>query len=264
MGQYRAVASILVDLESTGSWYDDSLVLSIWEVVTTTGAFSSFLSHLDQSRSNLTSVSKGKSGPGSSLLSSDRWLASQLGIALIRLCLQKKDWHNGYAVLRTLHTFDIPYVTLSQPSSKLPLLVFSPPTPFTVAFMAANLCLHIINRGTSSAMEVLRGSSWAKASNAEEAMQRVELIISVARQGLSAGMLMEVQECLEKVSDDSLPEKFAPEVTDLYNKLLLAVLEQGDTGLAITVYSSIKKGNFQCRPGTFTLLLKAICDTNQV
>ncbi len=209
MGQFGAVTSILVDLQSTTSWYDDSLVLSIWDILATSqaqkpaAAFSSFLNHLDKSRSSsFNPVNRGgKSGPGSSLLSSDRWLASQLGIALIRLYEQKKDWHGGFSVLQTLHLYKIPYVKLSQPPSNLPILVFSPPTSCGVALMAAGLCLHI-HHGTTSAMEVLDSSDWVEAVGEEEELQRLELILSVARCSLEGGMLSDAKICLDKVYEE--------------------------------------------------------------
>lgn len=271
MGQLRAVASVLVDMESTASWYDEPLVLSIWEVLTnsiirkTSSTFSSFLSHLDQCRSNLRPADGVKRGqhPGSSLLSSDRWLVCQLGIALLRLHEQNEEWQAGFSILQHLHSFDLCYVKLTLPLSTLPPLVSSSPSPCSVALTAVNLCLHT-DQGTSSAMEVLRGSDWVEATCTEELCRRTEMIIAVAQNSLNTGMLEDVEKCLDSVSSEGLLEKFVPLLTDIYNKLLQAVLEARDMQLALRVSGMMKRVKLQCLPSVFSCLLQTLCEGGQV
>ena len=268
LGQFRAVTSILVDLQSTSSWYDDSLVSCLWDILSSctlrpAAAFSSFLSHLDSSR---LSVSHGfsKLSPGSCLLSSDRWLVSQLGISLIRLGEQKRDLKMGYSIIQCLRQFGVPFAKLSQPPSNLPLLVYSPPTPCGVTIAVVSLCLCVDN-GTSTALEIL-SSSGADCGEAtpEEACQRAELVLSAAQHGLESEMLQEVASCLEKAIDGKFPQKLLPQAADLLNKLLSTVLGKRNRGLALRVYESIKTLRLQCRPRSFSLLLKLLREDYQV
>jgi len=273
LGQFRAVTSILVDLESTTSWYDDHLVSCLWDILTSTAlrpsaAFSSFLNHLDKSRLSLshggTSAGLSRCSPGSCLLSSDRWLASQLGIGLIRLGKQKKNWQMSYSIIQTLRRFNIPFAKLSQPPSNLPLLVNSPPTPVGVTISAAGLCLCVEN-GAATALEILGGSGAdCVEATLEEACHRAELVLSAAQRGMVSELLLEVMSCLEKAVDGKFPPKFLPQVTDLLNKLLSTVLEKRDVDLALRVYESIKSLHLQCRPRTVSLLLKCLCEDSQV
>lgn len=272
MGQFRAVASILVDMESTAIWYDEPLVLSIWDVLLnstirkTSSTFSSFLSHLVQCRSNLRPASGDKHGqhPGSSLLSSDRWLACQLGIALLRLHEQKQDWQAGFSILQLLHSFNLRYVELSQPLSNLPPLLSSRPSPCSVALTAVNLCLQNVEEGTSSAMEVLRGSDWVGASCTEELCRRTEAIITVAQMSLSTGTLDDVKVCLDAILSEGLMEKFVHVVTNLHNKLLQASLEAHDIQFALRVIGAMKHAKLQCLPCVFSQLLRILCEADEV
>ena len=272
MGQLRAVASILVDRESTASWYDEPLLLSIWEVLTnsiirkTSSTFSSFLTHLDQSRSTLRPANGAKRDHqhlGLSLLSSDRWVASQLGIALLRLHEQDEDWKAGFSILQHLHSFSLHYVKLSQPPSTLPPLLPSPPSPCCVALTAVNICLHV-DQGLGSAMEVLRCPDWVGTTCMEELCRKTEMITTMAQKCLSVGALKDAGTCLDSVTSSKLLEKFVPLVTDLHNELLHVVLEARDMQFALRVYGAMRRVKLQCFPSVFSCLLQALCDADQV
>lgn len=265
------MASILVDSESTACWYDEPLVLSIWEMLTnsiirkTSSTFSSFLTHLDQCRSNLRLADNGKRGQclGSSLLSSDRWVASQLGIGLLRLHEKTEDWQAGFSILRHLHSFGLHYVKLSQPPSTLPPFLPTPPSPCCVALMAINVCLHV-DQGVSCAVKVLRDSDWVRASCMEELCRRTEMITSVAQKCVSTGALEDAEKCLESVTSSGLLERFVPLVTDHHNKLLHALLEARDLESSLRVFGAMRRVRLQCLPSVFSSLLRTLCNADQV
>lgn len=272
LGQFRAVASILVDMESTASHYTQLLVFSIWEAITsskmrTANAFSSLLSHIDQCRqTNCPSGSSSSShptSPGSYLLSTDRWLFSQLAIALLILYEESKDWQSAFVILHQLHRFGVHYIKLSQPPSSLPPLLPRHPSPCSVALMAVNVCL-CVSQDTNSALEVFRGCNWIQASNESELHRRTEVIAALAQRCLDAGLLEDAKTCLTAISSGELLRKYVHLVTNLHNKLLQGILDSKNVELSLSVFGSMKECDLQCLPSVFSGLLQALCETNQV
>ena len=291
LGQFRAVASVLVDMDTSSAQHNNLVVLSIWEAITNNkklrkaNAFSVFLSHLHQCRQNVL-LDRDPAHPappqhlGSSLLPSDRWLVSQLGVALLKLCERNGEWQNGYVILHHLHRFGIHYVRLSQPPSALPPLLPTPPSPCSVALTAVNLCLHL-HRETQSALEVMRGCGWVLPSEGEgkdaekegegeeegkacERDQRTEVLTSLAQQCLGSKMLEDTWQCVEAVESCKISSRFLQSVASVHNKLLLGVLDSRNHHFAVTVFEGMCKAALQCLPSVFSRFLQLLCDKEQV
>lgn len=268
MGQFRAMASVLVDIDTTTNLHNHLLVLSIWEGITNNNkprkanAFSEFLTHLHHCRHSY-DTSLPATPLGSTLLPSDRWLVSQLGIGLLRLCERDKAWQSGFVVLYHLHKFGIHYVELSHPPSPLPPLLPVPPSPCSVALTAVNLCLHM-NRETNSALEVMRGCDWVEATNETEHDQRTEVLASLAQQCLDSKMLEDAWQCLDAIDNSGIAKKFVHPITNLHNKLLQGVLNSQDHQYALFVFKAMRKVCLQCLPSVFSGLLQLLCDNGQV
>ena len=270
MGQFRAVSAVLVDMECTATQYTDILVLSIWEglvncSIRKANAFSLFVSNLDQCRASVQSKpgSQSSLGAGGSLLPSDHWLLSQLGVALLRICERNSEWQSGFVVLHNLHRYSIHYAAVFQPPSPLPLLLPHPPTPCSIALTAVNICLHL-DRETSSALEVMRGCQWVGSSSETEREQRTELLATLAQRCLDDKMLEATWECLEAITAEEVLKRLVHPVTNLHNKLLQGLLNASSMDFALSVYRSMKKGHLQCLPSVFSGLLQLLCETSQV
>lgn len=273
----RAVASVVADIDSASSLHSELLVLSVWEAITSNklrraNAFCIFLSHLSMCRSTQSHAtghappsSSSSLGPpaGSSLLPNDRWLVSQVGIALLKWCERNSEWQSGYVVLHHLHRFGIHYVTLCHPSSPLSPLLPRPPSPCAVALTALNICLQL-DKGTGSALEVMRGCDWVRPSNETERDIRTEMLTTLAQRCLDGNLLDDACRCLEAIDVAEVAKKLVHLVTNLHNKLLQSLLDAGKVQLALVVFSSMKKACLQCLPSVFTSLLQVLCDTNQV
>lgn len=254
--------------------HSDLLVLSIWEAITNNcklrkaNAFAIFLSHLHQCRQSALrdsdpTYSAVAAPPGSSLLPSDLWLVTQLGIALLRLCERNEEWQSGYVILHHLHRFGIHYVRLSQPPSPLPPLLPTPPTPCSIALTAVNLCLHL-ERETHSALEVMRGCEWVEASNEIERDHRTEVLATLTQRCLNSKMLEDAWQCLDAIERGEVAAKFVHPVTNLHNKLLQGVLDTQNHQYALFVFNSMRKADLQCLPSVFSGLLQLLCDSEQV
>ncbi len=276
-GQFGAIASILVGISSTAIKYDEILVLSIWDIMTTSkirkaNAFSSFLSNLDKSRSGSfrdtvlnspTSLSSLQGLPaGRALLPSDRWLVSQIGLALVKLCEQNKDWQSGFVVLHHLHRFGIHYVKLSQPPSPLPPFLHSPPTPCSVMLMAVNMCLHVDD--INSALEVMKGCDWVGGANEAELHLRTEMVTELGLRCLDKGLVEDTWKCLGAINSGEVAKRFLHPVTNLHNKLLQVILDGKKIDFALSVFKSMKKVSLQCLPSVFSSLLQTLCDADKV
>lgn len=226
------------------------------------------MSHLDLCRtSSLLGFYKQYFQPpvslGSSLLPNDRYLVSQLGVALLKLSERNKEWNSGYVILHHLHRYGIHYVKLSQPPSPLPPLVPHPPSPCSVALTALNLCLHL-DKETKSALEVMRGCDWVGPSDEVECDYRTEMLAALGQRCLDENMLEEVWQCLEAIISGVVAKKFVYLVTNLHNKLLQGILNSKNDQFALQVYRSMKNVGLQCLPSVFSSLLQTLCDTDQV
>ncbi len=266
------MASIVVNMEASASQqYSNDLVLSIWKAITgcslrKANTFSSFLTHLNQCRyyaaSSRQLLPQGQATPPC-LLSSDQWVVSQLGIALMKVCEGSKEWNSGYVVLHHLHRLGVHYVKLSHPPSLLPPLFPCSPSPCAVAITAVNLCLHL-EKETHSAVEVMKGCDWVGACSETERDSRTEMLATLTQRCLDEEMLEDAWLCLEAISKEEMARKFAHPVTNLHNKVLQGILESRNHQLALTVFESMKKTDIQCLPSVFSTLLQTLCDTDQV
>ena len=256
------MAAILVSVQSTNSLYDSNTIHAVWKAVTSSperaaNAFSNLLLHLDQFRSATVNA-----GIGKSLLACDRWLISQIGIALMRTCEQSQDWQSGFVILHHLHRYGVHYVNYSHPHSSLPPLMPYPPSSCSVALMAVNMCLHV--NQITGALEVLRGCEWVKASRSDELEPRTELLCSLAEKCLESKMYQDVWKCLEAVEFCTVLKKFIHVVTNLHNKLLQSVLATEQSDFALTIYRGMRSAKLQCLPSIFSNMLQSLCDSKQV
>lgn len=273
MGQFRAMASILVDIDTAAAaQHSDLLVLSIWEAITNckvrvANALHAFLSHLHQCRQSSLRDNDPTCTPvtasPNSFLPTDRWLAAQLGIGLMRMCERKREWQSGFVILHHLHEFSIHYVKMSQPPSCLPPLLPTPPTPCSVALTAVNLCLHV-ERETHSALEVMRGCEWVQASNEAERNHRTEMLATLTQHCLNSKMLEDAWKCLNAIEAAGISKKFVHPVTNLHNKLLQGVLDTQNQDYAMFVFRAMRTAELQCLPSVFSGLLQLLCDSKQV
>lgn len=261
-GQFGAVASILVSLPSSQSHYDNKIVHTVWKAVSNSSshsanAFSSLIFSLLQSRSSSTAHAN-----GGALFGSDRWLISQLGIALLKSCEQNQNWQSGFVILHHLHQFGIHYVKLSQPSANLPPSSPVDHSPCLIALMAVNICLHIDQ--ISSALEVLQGCEWAPAKSGEEVNLRTNVLLEVANKCLQKGMKQEGWNCLKAIETSANVKNFVHVITNLHNKLLQISLTFKDIEFSLSVYKNMRQRQLQCLPGYFSLLLQNLISDGQV
>lgn len=267
-GQFGAVASILVSMPSSHSHYDNQTVYAVWKAISNSklrsaNAFSSFLSSLNQSRVSMVKSPSSPTPTCSSLFSSDRWLVSQIGIALLKTCEQNQDWQSGFVILHHLHRFGIHYVKLSQPNSNLPPCSHaSSLTPCQVALMAVNVCLHIDQ--VSGALEVFQGCEWIRAANSEELNIRTRMLLEIAEKCFQKKMNQEGWKCLQAIDSGTIMKQFIHAVSNLHNKLLQALLSTKDTSIALRVYHTMRGKQLQCLPSYFSVLLQNLHNSGQV
>ena len=241
---------------------------SVWKGLVSTdqraaNCFSTLLESLDQHRAAKSHAVSDRHKPGSSLLPSDRWLISQVGIALLKGCDQHQDWQSGFILLHNLHLHGIHYVKLSQPNSSLPPFMLRPPSPCEVALLAVKMCLKM--EQINGALEVLRGCEWIKAATDEELIKRTETLCSLAEKCLEAKSLQEAWKCLDNIDcGGKVMAGFVNMVTNLHNKLLQNVLTLKETSFALNVYRKMKHYKLQCLPTVFSALLQHLCDKKQV
>lgn len=268
-GQFGAVASILTNLPDSSVTYSDKTVHSVWKGVVGTdqraaNSFSSLVKSLDQHRAaNSETVLAEPRKPGCSLFPSDRWLVTQVGIALLKRCDHEHDWQSGFLLLHNLHLYGIHYVKLSQPSSTLPPFIPHAPSPCEVALLAVKICLEAEN--ISAALEVMRGCEWIRTSVGEELGKRTEVLCDLAKKCLEGKMLQEAWKCLENVhSGGKVVAGFVNVITNLHNRLLQDVLMLRDTNFALIVHRKMRQCQLQCLPTVFSALLQHLCDKKQV
>lgn len=244
-------------MQTLGDNYDSRTVHAVWRAINGSkqkppNAFESFVTHLGHSHSNsLDRSSENMLGP------SDRWLVSQIGIALIKSYEKAKQWQSGFVILHHLHRFGIHYVSLSQPSSGLPPLT-PHPSPCSVALTAVKICLMVDQ--IPGALEVFKGCKWVKASNSEELHQRTQLLVDLAQKSLEFKMLQEAWKFLEAIDSCSIPKGFVNVVTNLHNKLLQNVLGLKQTDFALGIFQRMKSLKLQCLPSNFSTLLQNLCN----
>ena len=263
------MSSILTNLPDSTERYSNKTVYSVWKglVSTDQGAasgFSSLVKSLDQHRAvnSLTAVTESRK-PGSSLYPSDRWLISQVGIALLKYCDRLQDWQSGFLLLHNLHLYGVHYVKLSQPSSGLPPFVPHALSPCEVALLAVKMCLKV--EKVDAALEVLHGSEWVKTSNGEELSKRTEVLCGVVKKCLEGRLLQEAWKCLENIDyGGKIVAGFLNIITNLHNILLQDVLSLRDTRLALDIHQKMRQCKLQCLPTVFSALLQHLCDKKQV
>lgn len=225
--------------------------------------FSTLVKNLDQSRAAKSHLIPNQGKPGSSLLSSDRWLISQVGIALLIGCDQHGDWQSGFIILHNFHLYGIHYVKHSLPRSNLPPFLSCPPSPCEVALLAVKICMKM--KQISGALEVLRGCEWIKAANDVELIKRTETLCSLAGECLELKMLQDAWKCLDSVDcEGKIVAEFVNKITNLHNKLLQSVLSSKETSFALSIHQKMKHCKLQCLPNVFSALLQHLCDKKQV
>lgn len=263
------MSSILTNLPDSTERYSNETVYSVWKglVSTDQGAasgFSSLVKSLDQHRTVNSHMAVTKPHkPGSSLFSSDRWLVSQVGIALLKHCDRLQYWQSGFLLLHNLHLYGVHYVKWSQPSSRLPPFVPHAPSPCEVVLLAVKICLKV--EKVDAALEVLHGSEWIKTSNSEEVSKRTEVLCGVVKKCLERRLLQEAWKCLENIDCGSkIVAGFVNIITNLHNILLQDVLSLGDTSFALNVHQRMRQCKLQCLPTVFSALLQHLCDIKQV
>jgi len=138
--------SILKSLCSPTGSYDNRIVLALWKAVTDSqlrdaNAFESFITHLRNCR-----ASESQDGQ---LLLCDRWLVSQVGVALLIASEKSQDWKTGYVVLHHLHRFGVHYIKHSQPSANLPPAKRFMSQEAGFKIQSAWKCLQAITKGTA-------------------------------------------------------------------------------------------------------------------
>ena len=129
--------------------------------------------------------------------------------------------------------------------------------------MAVNVCLHV-DKDTNSALEVLRGCNWVKATNAAELHSRTEIITTLAQRCLDGSLLRDTWMCLDAISSGKIMKKFLHSLTNLHNKLLQSILDARDIQFALVVFRSMKKAGLQYLPSVFSDLLHILCETDEV
>ncbi len=262
LGQFGAVASVLVSFPDSQSCYDNQTVGVVWHAIVNSSlkvanAFSSLLAALAQSRSHAFS-----SPPQTALLASDKWFVSQIGIGLLKSCAEKEDWQGGFVILHHLHRYGVHYVKLSTPNAELPPCTPDPPTPCSVALLAVSVCLHMDQ--VSGALEVLQGCEWIEATNPEESLQRTKLLVDMVERLLNLREVENVWKCLQAISSGVIPSQYCHTVTNLYNKLMQSLLSSKNVSLALSVYRGMWSKKLHCLPSYFSCLLRSLCNNNQV
>ena len=247
-------------MQTSRANYDSRTVYAVWKAINNSkqkppNAFESFITYLGSSHSN--SLNK----PSETVLDpNDRWLVSQIGIALIKSCAEAKQWQSGFVILHHLHRFGIHYVSFSQPSSGLPPL--NPhPSPCSVALTAVKICLMVDQ--IPGALEVFKGCKWVRASNLEELQQRTQLLVDLAWKSLEYKMFQEAWKFLEAIDSCSIIKPFVTMVTNLHNKLLQSVLVLKQTDFALSIFQTMKSLKLQCLSSIFSMLLQNLCNKSQ-
>lgn len=261
LGQFGAVASVLVSFPNSQSCYDNQTVGVVWRAITASSlkvanSFSSFLSALSQSRSHTFSSSQ------TSLLSSDKWLVSQIAIALLKTCVIKEDWQGGFVILHCLHRYGVHYVKLSLPSAELPPCSPVPPSPCSVALLSIDVCLHMDQ--VKGALEVMQGCDWIQTTLPHECLQRTHLLADMTERLLLVRDVENAWKCLQAIDSGLIPNQHQRTVTNLHNKLMQSLLSSKNIALALTVYKGMRAKKLQCLPSYFSCLLQGLCSNNQV
>ena len=247
-------------MQTSGANYDSRTIYAVWKAINNSkqkppNAFESLITYLGSSHSNLLNK------PSETVLDpNDRWLVSQIGIALIKSCAEAKQWQSGFVILHHLHRFGIHYVSFSQPSSGLPPLT-PHPSPCSVALTAVKICLMVDQ--IPGALEVFKGCKWVRASNLEELQQRTQLLVDLAQKSLEYKMFQEAWKFLEAIDSGSILKSFVTAVTNLHNKLLQSVLVLKQTDFALGIFQTMKALKLQCLPSIFSMLLQNLCNKSQ-
>ena len=257
------MAPILV--QYNGPCYENQIVHAVWKAITNStqkppNALSNLMLYLNQNRISVASGSAPPSGLGGSLTPSDRWLVSQLGVALLKLYESNQQWQSAFVVLHHLHRYGIHYINLSQPTSGLPPL-HPHPSPCSIALTAVKICLKV--QQVSGALEVLKGCKWIKASCPEELRERTELLVTLAQHCLKSRMFQEGWKCLEAIDTGALQTRFTAVVTNLHNELLQGILALKQTDFALSIYHSMRGMKLRCLPSVFSTLLQNLCEKDQ-
>ena len=267
-GQFGAVASILTELPDSSEVCNSDTAYAVWKGLVSSDqkpviGFFSLLKSLDQHRAAKVLTPTESRKAGNFLLPRDRWLVSQVGLAILKSCDSQQDWDNGFLILHALHSHGVNYLRLSQLSASLPPFQPGPPSPCQLAMLAVKTCIKCGQVG--GALEVLHGCDWIKASNDDDLKLRTEMLCCVAEWCLKEQKLQKVWECLDKVdSGGKILAGFVYTVTNLYNRLLQEVVTGKDPGLALKIHRRMKQCKLQSLPTVFSALLQLLCDSNQV
>ena len=132
-----------------------------------------------------------------------------------------------------------------------------------MALTAVNVCLHV-DKETNSALEVMRGCEWVVATSEAERDYRTELLATLAQRCLDEERLDDAWQCLEAVERAEVAGKFLHHVTNLHNKLLQGLLNDGNAQSAVLVFRTMRRVGLQSLPSVFSGLLQLLCNLDQV
>ena len=248
--------------------YSGDAASAVWRGVVSSGqkpvsCFFSLLKNLDQHRAAKLLAQAESRKPGSFLLPGDRWLVSQVGLAILKSCDSQQDWESGFLVLHALHSQGVNYLSVRLLNASLPPFQPVPPSRCEVAMLAVKTCLKCAQVG--GALAVLQGCGWIKASNDKDLKIRTEMLCSVAEWCLKEQMLQDVWKCLDNVDlEGKILAGFVYMVTNLYNRLLQEIVTRKDSGFALQIHHKMKHCKLQCLPTVFSSLLQLLTDQQQV
>ena len=255
-GQFGAVASILSTIEGSSGVYDSETLHTLWRVINEpqhkpANAFSSLLEHLSRNSGGT---------PDVAFSPRDRWLASQLGMALVKMYADTQHWQNGFVILHHLHRFGVHYISHCLRPAALPLSQPLPSSLCSLAAMAVTTCLKVGQ--ISGALEVLKGCQWLHQCSPEEAKERTRLLVTVAEGCLEGNLFKECWKCLQEVCSLKIPSSFFGKVASVYNTLLDGVLKK-DVTFALTIYRELVSYGLPCLPSVCSALIQVLCDEKQ-
>ena len=256
-GQFGAVASILSTIEGSSGVYDSKILHTLWRVINESqrkpaNAFSSLLEQLSRNSSGTSDVA---------FSPRDRWLASQLGMALVKMYADTEHWQSGFVILHHLHRFGVHYVSHCLRPAAPPLSQLLPSSLCRLAAMAVTTCLKVDH--ISGALEVLKGCQWLHQCGPEEAKEKTQLLITVSKGCLEGNLFKDCWKCLQEVCSLKIPSSSFGAVASVCNTLLDGVLKEEGVTFALTIYREMVSYSLPCLPSVFSALIQVLCNEKQ-
>ena len=254
-GQFGAAVSILHNVQDASRpTYCNAVVLAVWRAITNSeqkpaNAFSSLLEHLTRQTAER----------GTPLSPCDHWLASQLGIALLKMYADSEHWQSGFVVLHHLQRNSINLFASRTPLAPLPPLKPPHPSLWALVRMTVTTCINMDS--LESAVSALRESEWAAGCTPGDNKEREQLLVTLAERCLNSALYEDCYSCLQALGDLSTSNRSFTSVAQLYNRLLTSVLDRNgpDVDLGSRVYQTMNDANLPCVPTNFSLLLEKLC-----